>query len=89
MAKDNLKSARKKFMVMRIKNSIMEMLAIADDQVDVKLGEILASLTKTFGADQAQEILDDAIDGADAQFSGAIQNAIVETTKESMAKVKK
>jgi len=84
--KDNLKSARKKFMVMRVKNSVMQMMNVSDEEVDSKLGELLNPLMKTFGEKEGQEILDEAILSADEQFTASIRQAIVEATRTEMEK---
>jgi hypothetical protein len=85
---DQLKSGRKKFMVMRVKSSIMQILNTPDEDVDTELNKLLDPLMKTFGDDEGQEILNLAIEAADRQFTEAIQQAIVESTAANMGKEK-
>lgn len=82
--KDKLKSARKRFMIMRVKNSIMQMQNIPDSQVDEQLNDLLESLTKTFGEKDAITILEESIEAADVQFTGSIQMAISESVQAKM-----
>lgn len=86
VAKNKYKSARKKFMIMRVKNSIMQMQTIPDAEVDAKLAELVEPLTKLFGEADAIEILEEAIEAADEQFTGSIQMAISDSVKEKRAK---
>lgn len=69
-----LKSARKRFMVTRLKVTVLQILNIEDDKVDAELEKLLKPLTKTFGAEVATEILNEAIDAAGDKF-GEIMDA--------------
>lgn len=63
--KDNLKSARKQFQVMNIKNSVIQLQNKTDVEIDEGLTKILDGLTKSFGASDANDILQEAISAAD------------------------
>lgn len=63
--KDNLKSARKQFQVMNIKNSVIQLQNKTDVEIDEGLTKILDGLTKSFGASDANDILQEAIKAAD------------------------
>lgn len=83
-SKDELKSARKKFMVMRVKTSIMQILQIDNADVDAKLTELLKPLQETFGKQEGLEILENAIVAADEQFSNAMMSGISTTVAKAV-----
>lgn len=82
-AKDNLKSARKIFMVNRVKTSILGLHGAKDDEVEEKLAELLVPLAKTFGDKEGLEILEDAIVAADKVITDSIAASVVETMKDA------
>lgn len=83
VTKDHLKSARKKFMVNRVKTTIMGLHDAPDSEVEARLAEIEAPLVKTFGQAEATQILEDAIDAADEVITGAIRASVVESVKDA------
>lgn len=70
--KNNLKSARKQFQVMNIKNSIIQLQNKTDVEIDEGLTKILDGLTKSFGASDANDILQEAIRAADKTMTEII-----------------
>lgn len=74
-SKDQLKSARKKFMVMKVKTSIIGLQSTKDEDVEAELEKLRVSLAKTFGDDQALEIIEGALEAADEQMSRIIGDA--------------
>ncbi len=70
--KDNLKSARKQFQVMNIKNSVIQLQNKTDVEIDEGLTKILDGLTKSFGAPDANDILQEAIKAADKTMTQII-----------------
>lgn len=85
-SKDQLKSARKLFMVNKTKSDIMQLNDTPIEQVDEKLADILAPLTKVFGEAEGLAILEDAIAAADAVITSAIGQAVTATVKEETDK---
>lgn len=75
-AKDQLKSARKLFLIMKVKTSIIQLNGIADEEIDVELEKIRASLAKTFGDNEALEILESSIKAADDELSKIMVSAV-------------
>lgn len=80
--KDLLKSARKKFMINKVKSSIMQLNDTPDEQVEGKLAELLAPLVKVFGEKEGVSILENAVDAADAVLTDAIGQAVSDSVKE-------
>lgn len=72
VAKDNLKSARKLFQVMNTKNSIIQLQNKSEEEVEEGLQKILDGLTKSFGAEDAKKVLEDAIRAADQTMTDII-----------------
>jgi hypothetical protein len=72
----NIKSARKKFMVMKTKGTILQMQQLADDKVDVELEKILKSLVSVFGEEAGEEILVASVEAADRQMDAAMQEGM-------------
>jgi hypothetical protein len=81
--KDSLKSARKIFMVNRVKTSILALNKTKDEDVEAELEKLLAPLAKTFGDVEGLAILEDAISAADKVITDAIAASVVETVKEN------
>lgn len=79
---DELKSARKKFMVNRVKTSIMQLNDAPDAEVEAKLAELLIPLKETFGDEEGLKILEGAIDAADAVIVGAISSVVSAEVKD-------
>ena len=72
----NIKSARKKFMVMKTKGTILQMQQLADDKVDVELEKILKSLVSVFREEAGEEILVASVEAADRQMDAAMQEGM-------------
>jgi hypothetical protein len=83
-AKKSSSSARKKFMVMRTKQSIYGLLDTPDVEVDEKLSELQVSLAKVFGEKDAEKIVEDAIDAVDEQQSGFVREMILKQTEKEL-----
>lgn len=83
-AKNNIRSARKKFMVMRTKSQIFALLETDDSEVDEKLEVLFGGLAKVFGDKDATEILEASIEAADIQFSESVKEAIAGEMSEAM-----
>lgn len=81
--KDNLKSARKKFMVMKTKQAVFGLFNTPDEEINTKLSELETSLGKVFGDKEAVEIIEAAIDAADKQFSLSLQQVMVDSAKDA------
>jgi hypothetical protein len=79
---DELKSARKKFMVNRVKTSIMQLNDAPDAEVEAKLAELLIPLKETFGAEEGLKILEGAIVAADDVIVGAIAEVVKQQVAE-------
>ena len=81
--KDQLKSARKLFMVNRVKSQIMQLNDVKNEDIDTKLQELLTPLQKTFGEKEGLEILENAIVAADEVITDAIGKAVSDQVKEN------
>lgn len=79
--KNQMKSARKKFMVMKTKQTILTLLSTDDSEIMEKLDKLHESLAKIFGDKDAAEIIESAIDGAELQFGSAMDRLLVENSK--------
>lgn len=75
-AKDQLKSARKKFMVMKTKQTIFSYLQLPDDEVETKLNELKVSLSKVFSEAEAVEIIEKSIGAAETNFDSSLSQII-------------
>ena len=72
--KNNIKSARKQFQVMRLKTTMLQMMKMDQEEADQKFDELSKSLTKTFGEQDAADILCDAAAAADKQFADSMSS---------------
>ncbi len=75
---ESIKSARKKFMIMRVRTSVMQILNTPDEDVDAELEKLLKPLVKIFGAKEGEEILLEAIAEAGENFQRVMDTAMAE-----------
>lgn len=75
---ESIKSARKKFMIMRVRTSVMQILNTPDEDVDAELEKLLKPLVKIFGAKEGEEILLEAIAEAGENFQRIMDTAMAE-----------